>query len=146
MAVLSIDEFMKEAKSLPGEIRSFQSRDRFIAEFRDVFSAVGAREEKNIIYAFTCNNEIPRVKGQSPIAYIGKTKSTLYGRYSKYATTFANEDNWPFYRFIIEKYGPMKILYIVLSEESELKAVESALLTDYFHHHHDYPPKNSSRG
>lgn len=146
MSSVTIDEFMNSAEVLPGELRSFADKDAFFSEFKEIFSTLEAKENSKAIYAFTCRDEIPRVNGRSPIAYIGQTKNSLFARYGSLAGTFCNEDNWPFYSCVIEKYGPIQIKFITVAEESDLKAVESALLTNYFLSHLDYPPKNSSRG
>jgi len=112
MSQTTLSQFINSSSTLPGSIQSHISREHYMREFKQVFGSQEAKNASNVLYAFVCEKEIPRVKSKSNVVYIGKTKQTLSRRYLKYAETFCSPYNWAFYSHVIAHYGPVRIAYI----------------------------------
>jgi hypothetical protein len=134
-----------EYYTLPNSIRSHNSKDNCLLEFRQVFGSQKAKDAKIVLYVFVCKKKIPRVKSKSDIVYIGQTRQTLYKRYMKYADTFCSGVNSPLYRYILTHYGRIKIAYKHFHTAKSLKQAETELLNDYYRRYKEYPPRNFQR-
>ncbi len=126
-------------RSLPGCIDTLS-----VESFKSVYNSDKAATEKNILYIYLTEKPIPRLVGESNIAYIGQTKRSFKGRRSGdailHATSKANSLK---YGAMIEKYGPIRV---VVSDYSKYGAsreeAEGQLLWWYFQNHCEYPPIN----
>ncbi len=82
-------------------------------DFQEVFNTDDAGKAKNLIYIWTTEKKIPRLKGKSNIIYIGQTKTSLKRRHTPTsklkATSKANKQK---YNDIIEMYGDITVQYI----------------------------------
>lgn len=141
--MLTLSQFFQSCSVLPGSIQSHKSNKDYVREFRQLFDSQEARNVSNVLYAFICEKKIPRVKSESNVIYIGKTKQNLSRRYLSFAQKFCSRDNWHFYRHIIEHYGPVRIACLTIDTAQSLKQAETELLNDYYESHKEYPPKNS---
>ncbi len=52
---------------------------------------------------------------------------------------------WPFYSYILEHYGEIRIDYLPFDTKQALKQAETELLNNYHKLHKDYPPQNAQR-
>jgi hypothetical protein len=145
MSQITLSQFINSSSILPGSIQSHSKVEDFLREFRQVFGSQEAKNASNVLYAFVCEKKIPRVKSESNVIYIGKTKQNLSSRYLKYAETFRSNENWDFYSHIIAYYGPIRIAYLSIETSKSIEEGETELLKDYFKLHREYPPKNSQR-
>jgi len=145
MSQITLSQFINLSSTLPGSIQSHISREDYMREFKQVFGSQEARNASNVLYAFVCEKEIPRVESKSNVIYIGKTKQTLSRRYLKYAKTFGSPYNWAFFSYVIAHYGTVRIAYIPFDTTKSLKEAETELLEDYYKWYREYPPKNSQR-
>ncbi len=143
MSQITLSQFMKSASTLPGTIQGHRSNDEFLCQFKELFRCQDAKDASNVLYAFLCEKKIPRVKSKSNVLYVGCTKETLSSRYLSAAKTMSSGENWDFYSYIIEHYGPIRIMYrSIVDIGTSLKEGEAELLKDYFKLHREYPPKN----
>jgi len=142
---ITLSEFFRICSTLPNSIQNHKSKNDCLCEFRQVFGSQEAKDASNVLYAFVCEKKIPRVKSKSDIVYIGQTKQTLYGRYMKHAEAFCSGVNSPLYRYIINHYGGIKIVYKHFGTPKSLKQAETELLNDYYKRYKEYPPRNSQR-
>ena len=124
--------------SLDGKLNATEVKE-FIRQFKELFKSNKAREAKEVVYAWITKKRIPRLRGKSNIIYFGKTIQTLYDRHYHYAKTEGNKDNWPRYRFIINKFGPITVYF---AKTPNPKDAESQLLKKYYDDHFEYPPIN----
>ena len=145
MSPLTLSQLINSPLRLPDSIQNYDCVDGFRDELKLIFGSQGAKKASNVVYAFICEKKIPRVKSESNIIYIGKTKQSLSSRYLKYVETFCSDYNWAFYRYIFEHYGPVEIAYLPIDTSEDLKEAETKLLEDYYKLHREYPPKNSQR-
>ena len=141
--MLTLSQFFHSCSTLPGTLQSYESVEDFTRQFQQLFSSQEAKEASNVLYAFVCEKKIPRIKSESNILYIGKTEQRLCDRYLGYVKYFCLPCNVAFYRYVIARYGPIKILYF--HTESPQQA-ETELLSDYFELHKELPPKNFQSG
>ena len=113
-----------------------KTEEEFIRQFRDLLSE--AKEPRNIVYIWRTVQGIPRMKGDSPIIYIGKTVQSLYARYSRYVEVDTKE-YWGRYHYIIDKFGPISI---DVCESSDTLYTENYFLHEYHNEHLELPPLN----
>ena len=118
------------------------SREEFKRSFEAVFGSKQARTAKNVTYFWYVENYIPRLKGESNILYIGKTKQTLYQRHFRYSETETNNFNWSRYKHILEKYGDIYVCFH--HSDKDPRELEKLLLTKSFFDHCELPPINGS--
>jgi len=142
--MITLQEFFQKCEYLPGRLQNHQSKEGFINEFREVFGSKEAKNAWNVVYAFVCEKKIPRVKGKSNVVYIGKTEWELRHRYLPYADKFISLFNWPFFSYVIEHYGVIRIAYLLL-DKKDIKQAETDLLKDYYKQHKEPPPHNAQR-
>jgi hypothetical protein len=115
------------------------SSENLIEEFKELFSSDEAKQDKGIVYFFKSQKAIPRVKGESDILYIGKTKQTLNSRYLTHATKLATNRSGNFYKYIIENFGGISLGYI---RTDTPKITESLYFKEYCNNFLEYPPKS----
>jgi len=112
--------------------------DDFVTQFRAVFSGSEAKEARGVVYVWSVQTAIPRVRGQSKVLYIGQTIQTLCQRWRPYARRMG-KDCWDRYNHIIATYGPISVNYATYPEP---RKGETRLLLCYFEEHFEYPPAN----
>jgi len=141
---MTLCEFFRLCSTLPGRIESHNSNKNFLREFQQLFGSQEARDTSSVLYAFFCEKKIPRVKGESNVIYIGKTKQSLRWRYLSYAKRwYCSPYNWVCFSHVIEHYGPVGLAYLVIDDVQSLKEAELDLLKDYYELHLERPPKNA---
>ena len=113
-----------------------KNKEEFIAQFRHLLS--GAKSRKNIVYIWQTVQGLPRLRGESPIIYIGKTVQSLYSRYSRYIKA-DTEEYWERYLYIMENFGPISIH---VYESSDASFTENIFLYQYHKKHLELPPLN----
>lgn len=141
---MTVSQYFQRCSKLPGSIKSHNSNENFLREFKQLFGSQEAKNTGSVLYAFFCEKKIPRVKGDSNVIYIGKTKQLLEGRYWCSWT----EGRWSdaareFFNYVIKHYGPVRLAYLVINEAQSLKEAESDLLKNYYELHMELPPKNA---
>lgn len=111
-----------------------------VEAFKLQFKAVldEASTSKGIVYVFTAQKNIPRLKGESNIIYIGQTSQSLYKRYISKVWHEAKYF-WPRYNYIISNFGHISI---EIYETSAPKITESKFLYQYQCAHLELPPIN----
>lgn len=119
--------------------RKIVSSSGLAEEFKSVFNSDEAKLHKNIVYFFMTEKPIPRVKGESNILYIGKTKQSLRQRYLRYSNKLASNRNGVFYKHIIDNFGAISIGYLITDNPKDL---ESKFFKDYCDKFLEYPPKS----
>lgn len=114
----------------------------FVEQFKSVLNDAACRELTNIVYVWRTTNPILRVKGESPILYIGQTRQSLRDRYyNKRALDIEVKNFARSFSYIIQQYGP---IFIQITEAANPKLDEWLQLSDYFSTHLEYPPLNRS--
>ncbi len=121
---------------LDGEINARTSE-----QFRGLLNTKIGREHRSIVYKWCTQNPIPRMCGESPIIYIGKTINSMFDRHHKYAEVESSGNNWLRYEYIIQNYGPITV---ECAKCDSAKDTEKRLLMEYFKSHLKVPPVNSS--
>jgi len=111
-----------------------------VEEFKLQFKAAldEASTSKGIVYVFTAEKNIPRLKGESSIIYIGQTSRSLYQRYIGKIWHEA-QYFWPRYNYIISNFGNISIK---IYETSAPEITESKFLYQYQLEHLELPPIN----
>jgi len=140
---MTLSQFFQSCSILPGSIKSHKSKEDYLCEFKQLFNSQEARNTSNVLYAFVCEKEIPRVMGKSNIIYIGQTVKTLRDRYQSYHRYYCSDYNWAFYSDVIKRYGAVSLAYLIIDTPQSLKEAESDLLRNYYNLHRESPPKNS---
>ncbi len=133
--------FIKHAitpKKLSGELNGQDGPD-FKLKYRDFFSQQDARVAKGVVYVWSAEKPITRLRGSSTILYIGKTVQTLHMRNIIYAKWESREESWKRYGHIFKTYGPIKVFY---AERDDPKKTESEFLKSYYESHLELPPMN----
>jgi len=141
---MTVSQFFQSCSTLPGSIKSHNSNEGFLREFQQLFRSPEASGTSNVLYAFVCEKEIPRVRAESNIIYFGQAANSLEDRYWGIWT----ESRWShadreFFNYVIKHYGPVSLAYLVINEAQSLKEAESDLLKDYYELHMELPPKNA---
>ncbi len=116
--------------------------EEFDKQLEQLLCSMDAKNKKGIVYIWKLEKSISRVKGSSPIVYIGQTKNSLQSRY--YNTKSLNIEKQYFekyYKIMIELYGAMSIDII---EVENPKLAEYEELMKYNKSHNEYPPLNRS--
>ena len=111
--------------------------DEFNQQFRELLA--DAKKPAGIVYVWRATSSIPRLKGESPIVYIGKTDYSLYDRYNRYV----DQDTgtfWDRYDHIMSKYGGISI---DIYETSDPKKTENDFLYQYRREFLETPPLNT---
>ena len=116
------------------------TKEEFAEQFRNYLNQDKSRSLCNIVYKWKVENDIPRMKGESNILYIGQTKRSLYDRYSDKGS-FNIELTYfeQFYKYAIQEYGS---LFIEILAVDDVKLEEYRELDHYRSMHCEYPPLN----
>ncbi|MEF1175253.1 hypothetical protein [Vibrio sinaloensis] len=109
------------------------------SEFKELFGSAEASIAKSVIYFFRSVRPVPRLRGESDILYIGKTKQSIKGRYFHYARHLATGSSGCFYRYIIKNYGGLRLGYIVVDNPNEM---EKYYFNEYRSVYLENPPKS----
>ncbi|WP_333878731.1 hypothetical protein [Methylobacter sp.] len=99
---------------------------------------IESKQQRGIVYIWRTQSDIPRLKGKSPIIYIGKANGSLYDRYINNITHEANE-YWNRYHHIISTYGN---IYIEIFESKDPPKTENSFLFQYHQQFMELPPIN----
>ena len=140
---ITLSKFLHSCTTLPNIIESYESQENFRNEFIQLFNSPEARSTSNVLYAFVCQKEIPRVRGNSNIIYIGQTKQILQFRYQPHHRYYCSEYNWEFFSYVIKHYGAVSLAYLTFDTTQSPKKAEKDLLMDYYKQHKENPPKNT---
>lgn len=119
--------------------KTIVSSDDLEEGFRELFGSAKARKAKGVVYFFMSEKPIPRVRGESKILYIGKTKQSISARYLRYSNKLAQKRSGAFYRHILNNYGGISLGYL---EVDNPKETESMYFKKYCDTHLEYPPKS----
>ncbi len=118
--------------------KKITSVDSMAEDFRELFNTPEAKI-KGVVYFFMSVEPISRVRGESNILYIGKTKQSISARYSRYAEKLASNRSGRFYRYIIENHGGIKMGCIKSNMPRE---TENEYFNRYYEEHLEFPPKS----
>ncbi|MFM2589661.1 hypothetical protein [Vibrio sp. TBV020] len=113
--------------------------DDLESEFRELFGLPESANAKSVVYFFCSVNPVPRLRGQSEILYIGKTKQSLKARYFQYSKHLASGSSGCFYRYIINNYGGLRLGYISTDKPD---AMEKQYFKEYRASYLENPPKS----
>ena len=124
---------------LDGELDG-QSEQELIGQMVQILSQKHAQQYKGIVYVWSTQRPIPRLRGESNIIYIGQTKKSIHGRYARFKEELAD---WslPRYEHIISIYGP--IVFFLASSDNP-KDGEAQFLKSYYWDHLEAPPFNGT--
>jgi hypothetical protein len=109
-------------------------------KFRDQLRAAleEAREPEQIVYIWRTKKDIPRLKGGSPIVYIGKAEGSLYDRYIS-EINYEATNYWARYLHIMSNFGPISF---DIYETKDPELTENNFLFQYQQEFFDRPPIN----
>jgi len=141
---IDLDEAVKKFKPIPGCIIDSPDDDALIKNWKAVVGSAEARKDRGIVYIWRTTKPIARLKGESPILYIGKTVNSLFDRHYGYAKIEVKSAyNGPRLKHILKEIGSIEML-VCLSSEFGLdpKKAEEALLIAYYDRHYELPPFN----
>lgn len=122
--------------SIVSKVISAANIDEFKLQFKVLL--MEAKSQKGIVYVWKTQLSIPRLKGVSPIVYIGKAKGSLYDRYRNIINNEADE-YWTRYHHIISTYGNV---FIEIYKTSHPKITENNFLYQYRQQFLELPPIN----
>lgn len=132
---------------LPGQIDELST-----IAFEKVYGSKEAAKSKGIIYFLLSSKPVPRLRGESRILYIGKTKTSFKSRYFRYANLHATSNaNSLKFGEIIDSYGPIEIAFCDYEKFGKTKSGTSLLQAEgqflwwYFQNHCEYPPINYTK-
>ena len=123
-------------------LEKITSSENLEDQFKRVFGSDDARKDKGVVYFFMSGTPVLRVKGESNILYIGKTKNTLRSRYLQHAGKLSSGLSGEFYKNIIDNYGGISIGYLTSSTPAEDEAKH---FKEYHSTHLEFPPKSKVR-
>ncbi|MGF1841608.1 MULTISPECIES: hypothetical protein [Vibrio] len=109
------------------------------SQFKDLFGSSEASNAKSVIYFFRSVRPVPRLRGESDILYIGKTKQSIKGRYLQYAKHLATGSSGCFYRYIIDNYGGLRLGFVIVDNPNEM---EKYYFKEYRAAYLENPPKS----
>jgi hypothetical protein len=130
----------KGMELLDGELNAASDKE-FAEQFRSVCSCPTAKTLRGVVYIWFTEGPIPRLKGNSPIVYIGKTNMTIKDRHFPHADLEASDTNWRKYDYIIKQYGPIRI---ACKQVKNPREAERHFLLEYLMVHLELPPINAS--
>jgi predicted ATP-dependent endonuclease of OLD family len=114
----------------------------FEEQFHSLFTSEDASKAINVVYVWRTEKPIPRLRGESDIIYIGKTKNSLRQRHARYASVEGSGLNLKRYEFILKTYGSIWVEYLDYPNTVDVHKKEQELLSEYFERHLEYPPLN----
>jgi hypothetical protein len=115
------------------------NKEELYKAFQSIIQNAEVQQMKGIVYVWSFESPIKRLRGESDIVYIGMTTGTFSQRYS--AGLNHETDEWNSFRYLrlFEDYGSIQISCIRVSNP---KVVERKMLEDYLRDHFEYPPLN----
>jgi hypothetical protein len=125
-------------ETLDGRLDSLVRED-FVRQYRQFFKQERARKANRVVYIWSTQKPIPRLRNASNVFYIGQVVRNLSVRYLEWINTETKGGNWDRYRHIIEDYGPITLSF---AYHQTPKIAESSLLRYYFDQHLEFPPFN----
>lgn len=134
-----IQVFGKSLTILPNQLTS---TDGLSEQFKAMLGSSEAGEVRGVVYCYLSETPIKTKNGETNILYMGKTKSSIRGRYLQYAGKLSTGKNGEFYKRVIKYHGGIKMGFIrsVAPREDE-----RACFARYRKLHAQMPPK-SKRG
>lgn len=135
----SFDSIISDLPELRVLSEVVESVDDLEQAFERVFTCGEASSAKGIVYFFHSADPIPRLRGESRVLYIGKTNQSLNSRYRRYAKKLASGASGAFYRYVVDRFGPLSFAYI---NSSDPKVDEAIYFRQYRQIHMEYPPKS----
>jgi len=135
-------DILEELTTLPNKLDSLTEE-----RFKEVYDAESSRKHKGIIYILRSERNIPRLKGESNIVYIGQTKRSYGARYSSSAKVqTSSKANKLKFGHIIDNYGAISVSLCNFDKfGATLLKAEGQLLWWYFQNHCEYPPLNYTK-
>ena len=118
------------------------SLEDYLSQFNEFLDSDIAKNTKSICYIWKTDKPISRVKGKSPIIYIGQTINTFRDRYSNSNSINIEKKYYDrYYKHMIEIYGAISI---EIKQSDDPKRSEWKELMEYNSNHKEYPPLNRS--
>lgn len=113
---------------------SSDDKNEFIQQYKSLLNQT--KGVNGVVYVFTTEKAIPRLKGHNNILYIGQTKNDMWSRYS-----VKNDTNtfWDVYQHAIKTYGS---IHIDVYQTIDPVATERTFLKNYYSSHKELPPIN----
>ncbi len=115
------------------------AREQFVQQYRRFFRQEQARNSGRVVYVWSTQRTIPRLRNKSNVMYIGHVVRNLSVRYLEWIGTETAGAKWERYRHIIETFGPIVLSF---ARHQAPKRAETSLLQFYFEDHLEYPPFN----
>ena len=125
-----------ESKITASKVLDASNKEQFKLQLKDLLQDTKAPE--GIVYVWRAELSIPRLKGSSPVIYIGKAEGSLYDRYVSYVGVEANE-YWDRYDHIIKNYGSISI---DIYKTNNPKITENNFIYQYHQEFMELPPIN----
>lgn len=123
-------------KTTTSESISATNSDDFKKQFIALLES--SQEPVGIVYVWRTQASIQRLRGKSPIVYIGKANGSLYSRYRSYVS-HETKEYWERYSHIIATYGEISIdIYTTTNPE----VTENNFLYQYRQDFMELPPIN----
>ena len=135
--------------ALPGRVELIQHNESLTVDsFQSITHTNEAKTARNIIYIWLTQKPIPRLKGHSPIVYIGQTEKSFYQRHGASNIKVTSKANKQKYNDIVRYYGALEVSYIDCDRyfpNKSLREIEGQFLWWYFRNHSEYPPINYTK-
>jgi hypothetical protein len=125
-------------ETLDGYLDSLVRAD-FVRQYRQFFKQERARKANRVVYIWSTQKSIPRLRDGSNVFRVGQVVRNLSLRYLEWIGGETKGGNWDRYRHIIETYGPIAVSF---AHHQTPKIAESSLLRFYFEDHLEFPPFN----
>ena len=131
-----IFEHVNSKLTLPGRL-SGPSLKEFIVQLEGLLDE--SKGVERIVYVWRASQNIPRLRGESSVIYIGKTKWSLYDRYQRELRA-ETERFWERYDHILTHFGS---IVIDIYRTNVPKISENDFLYQYHRKHLETPPLNT---
>ena len=118
------------------KVISAANKDDFKLQYKELLQH--AKSPEGIVYVWRSVADIPRVRGASPIIYIGKANGSLYQRYIDQISNESKE-YWSRFNHIIKTYGSISI---DIYETDNPAYTENIFLYQYHQKCMELPPIN----
>ena len=126
---------ISEKMTVPTRLNE-KSPEAFKVQLRKLLDET--KKPEGIVYVWRTEKGIPRLRGESPIIYIGKAKYSLYMRYISQIER-ETTNYWKRYQHIMSNFGPISI---DIYETTNIKMTENTFLFQYQEKYFERPPLN----